>query len=224
MEEKAEQEPKFLVDLHVHTDVSPCGHQSLEACLERLSKIGYHAVCITDHFSTQAREIFANLSFNGKVRIFFGMEYSAPEGDFLLFAEEELPNFPYGLSAREVLAEIKKLNGLAIWAHPFRWGNEPDESLLEEGLVHAIEVINGRTAPQDNAKAFGLAEIYGLPMVAGSDAHTTEELGIVANFVDRPVETISDLFDLIKKGALEPTILRASVKSIYTRFAIRDYK
>ena len=192
-------------DFHVHTDISPCGEQSLSEVLKQASRVGLDLVCITDHFTTEALDHLSRLPQNG-ILVLVGLEYSAPEGDFLLFSPQKMPWLPAGLSAREVLQEIKKVQGLAIWAHPYRWGREPDESLLEEGLVDAIEVLNGRTAPVANAKARELALKYGLPQVAGSDAHYTEELGKVYNCLPGPVSSLEELRANIKNGQVEPLI------------------
>ncbi|OAG26838.1 PHP domain-containing protein [Thermodesulfatator autotrophicus] len=212
---------KFFIDLHVHTDVSPCGHQSLEACLSKAYKVGLKTLAITDHFSVKAAKIYSQINLNGKITPIFGMEYSAPEGDFLLFAPENILVFPRGLSAYEVLSEVKKRGGLTIWAHPFRWGNIPDEFLMEEGLIDAIEVLNGRNSPQENFKAWELAEAFGLPKVAGSDAHTTEELGLIANLSPKPIENLSDLKKVIREGMLEPVILSPSLQNVYQHLSLR---
>ncbi|WP_083817698.1 PHP domain-containing protein [Thermodesulfatator indicus] len=221
---KAKKSQGFLVDLHVHTDVSPCGHQSLKECLLTASQVGLKVLAITDHFSVKAASIYSSINFNGKLTPVFGMEYSAPEGDFLLFVPGKIPFFKRGLRAYEVLAEIKRRGGLTIWAHPFRWGNVPDETLLEEGLVDAIEVLNGRNSPQENFMAWELAEAFDLPKVAGSDAHTTEELGIIANLSPEPIKDLMDLMRVIRKGLLEPIILSPSLKRIYKHLEIKDCK
>jgi len=205
---------KILIDLHVHTDISPCGHQSLRDCLQRAQEIGLEVVCITDHFSTEAACELKSLPFK-RPKVFVGMEYSVREGDFLLFAPDKVPYLPPGLSAEEVFSEIHHLKGLVIWAHPFRWGRIPDERLLEKGLVDAIEVLNGRTSPVENEKARAFAQAFGLPMVAGSDAHTTDELGSVANLALQKIETVSQLIEAIKKGLLEPLILSKDLHHTY---------
>ncbi len=203
-----------LIDLHIHTDVSPCGRQSLESCLKRATEVGLDLICITDHFSTEVFSDLKNISSQGP-KVLVGMEYSLPEGDFLLFVPAKVPSFPRGLSAEEVFSEVHRLGGVVIWAHPFRWGRLPEERLLEEGLVDAIEVLNGRTSPRENERARALAEAFGLPMVAGSDAHSEDELGSVANFCPEKLETVSDLVEAIKARLLEPMILSRDLRRSY---------
>ncbi len=212
---------KILIDLHVHTDVSPCGQQSIEECLQRAREIGLHVLCITDHFSTEILSELEDVS-SPKPLVLVGMEYSTKEGDFLLFAPPKVPYFPRGLPAEEVFSEIHRLGGVVIWAHPFRWGRIPDERLLEKGLVDAIEVLNGRTSPLENEKARALAEAFGFPKVAGSDAHLADELGTVANVSSSEINSLEDLIETLKKGRLKPKILSKDLKRTYK--TIRGYK
>ena len=52
------------------------------------------------------------------------------------------------------------------------------ERLVAAGLIDAIEVFNARaTFAEDNARALAFARQHGLPMSAGSDAHTLWEVG-----------------------------------------------
>ncbi|NPA49886.1 MAG: PHP domain-containing protein [Thermodesulfobacteria bacterium] len=214
--------PESLIDLHVHTDVSPCGHQSLRECLERARGLGLDLLCITDHFSTEAACDLKAISLESP-KVVVGTEYTFREGDFLLFVPGKVPHFPPGLPPEEIFSEIHRLGGVVVWAHPFRWGRVPDERLLEEGLVDAIEVLNGRTSPFENEKARTLAEAYGLPMVAGSDAHTAEELGSVANLCPEKVENASDLIEAIREGLLHPTILSKDLRHTY-QLAFKGYR
>ncbi len=191
------------VDLHIHTSVSPCGMQHPEEVVKVAKERGLHIICITDHFTTEARRYLKEGEQKNGLKVYFGLEYSAPEGDFILLAPE-LPKFPRGLRAKDVLGEVHRLGGIGIWAHPFRWGNIPDEDLLASGLVDAIEVLNGRTSSSENADARELARKYGLPGVAGSDAHCLNELGKVVNEIDQEIKSLSELLEAIKSGELKP--------------------
>ena len=196
----------MLIDLHLHTNISPCGEQSPEEAIKRAREVGLEVICITDHFTTEVLDYFQPGPQENGLILLVGMEYSTKDGDFLLFAPQKVPWFPRGLSSREVLQEIKQRGGLSIWAHPYRWGREPNESLLEEGLVDAIEVLNGRTSLLANAQARELAYAFGLPGVAGSDAHAVEEIGVVYNETEATIQTIEDLIQAVKKGLLRPKL------------------
>ncbi len=194
------------LDLHLHTSFSPCGEQSPTEAKEKAREKGLDLICFTDHFTTEVlNHLRPGRQENGLI-VLVGVEYSTPEGDFLLFAPGKVPWFPKGLSSREVLGEIRRLGGLSIWAHPYRWGREPEERLLEEGLVDAIEVLNGRSSLLANAQARELAHAFGLPGVAGSDAHSVEEIGSVYNESEIVIESIEDLIQAVKTGQLKPRL------------------
>ncbi len=204
----------MLVDLHMHTHVSPCGGQSPEEIFKEARKKGLELICLTDHFTTAVRaEIQEGLQENGLL-VFVGLEYTTSVGDFVLLAPG-LTDLPQGLSPREVLQEVHRRGGVAIWAHPFRWGREPDETLLAEGLVDAIEVLNGRTSPRENAAAWALAQAFGLPGVAGSDAHLPDEIGTVANESEEHLETLEGLLESLRAGRLKPRVLRQELCRLY---------
>lgn len=207
----------MLVDLHIHTSISPCGRQHPEEVIKVAKEKGLSVICLTDHFTTKVSHyIKEGLQENGLL-VFIGLEYSAPEGDFVLLAPE-LKDLPRGLKAKEVLEEVHRLGGIAIWAHPYRWGNIPEEELLVSGLVDAIEVLNGRTSPRENAEARDLARSYGLPGVAGSDAHCLDELGLVANETETKIKTLLDLIEAIKGGRLTPKILSEDLEQTFSFF------
>ncbi len=168
--------------------------------------MGLDLICITDHFTTEVLDYVSCGRQENGLLVLVGVEYSTPDGDFLLFAPGKVPWFPRGLSSREVLSEIRRLEGLSIWAHPYRWGREPDEALLEEGLVDAIEVLNGRTSLLANAQARELAYAFGLPGVAGSDAHSVGEIGLVYNETETQIETAEDLIQAVKGGQVRPRL------------------
>lgn len=206
----------YLIDLHLHTDFSPCGGQSLKECVLRAREVGLSLIVITDHFSTEAASELPLPGLEGPPVVLVGQEYSTRDGDFLLFVPGGALTLPRGLPTEEVLTEVHAAGGLTIWAHPFRWRREVREELLEAGLVDAIEVLNGRTPPPENEKAKLLAEAYGLPGTAGSDAHFPEEIGSVANVCPEKIEHEKDLIEAVKAGLLTPKIISPTLKGTYS--------
>lgn len=96
-----------------------------------------------------------------------------------LFLNEEIPR---GLSAEETISRIKTQGGLVNIPHPFgRWPLDNYKRLTSPEImkkIDLIEVFNARTPfPNSSGKAYELANQYGLPGGAGSDAHTASEIG-----------------------------------------------
>ena len=191
----------MLFDLHVHTSFSPCGNMNIRDIIAWAGKRGLDGVCITDHHTMAVRHVVVEgLQENG-ICILFGMEYSTPQGDFLLFGpfEELAPN----LSADLLLAMVHHQGGAAVAAHPFRQARPVDERLVRNGMCHAIEVINGRNTPLENS-AVEKWRRYGLTQCGGSDAHAMDELGTFATRFLIPVQTRGDLIQALVQGKCRP--------------------
>jgi hypothetical protein len=193
----------MLIDLHVHTSYSPCGHMPIEEVIARAGRRGLDGVCITDHHTMEIGRVIAEgLQENG-LCVLIGMEYSTPQGDFLIFGPFEA--LEPGLSAQRLLAMVRDQGGAAVAAHPFRQARPVDESLVRNGLCHAVEVLNGRNTPLENAAVANWRH-YGLSPCGGSDAHTTDELGTFATRFLIPVRTRGDLIHTLQQGLCHPEI------------------
>jgi len=89
---------------------------------------------------------------------------------------------PPGLPVREAIALVREQGGVVGVSHPCdRFRREAmgaDRLLPIVNQVDALEVFNARClAPGDNDCARAIAQEHGRLMFAGSDAHTTSELG-----------------------------------------------
>jgi predicted metal-dependent phosphoesterase TrpH len=193
----------MLFDLHVHTSFSPCGRMNIEDAVARARGLGLDGVCITDHHTMDIRHVIAEGVQENGLCVLFGMEYSTPQGDFLLFGpfEEVASN----LSADQVLQTIRDKGGAVVAAHPFRRTRPVDEELVRNGLCHAVEVINGRNTPFENSAVENWRR-YGLAQCGGSDAHTLGELGTFATRFLIPVRTRSELIQALRQGLCRPEI------------------
>jgi predicted metal-dependent phosphoesterase TrpH len=191
----------MLFDLHVHTSFSPCGNMNIEDVIARAGRRGLDGVCITDHHTMDIRHVIAEGVQENGLCVLFGMEYSTPQGDFLLFGpfEELAPN----LSADLVLAMVHDMGGAAVAAHPFRKARPVDERLVRKGLCHAVEAINGRNTPYENSAVENWRR-YRLSQCGGSDAHTLDELGVFATRFLFPVQSRVDLIQALNQGRCRP--------------------
>ncbi|WP_300163938.1 PHP domain-containing protein [Solidesulfovibrio sp.] len=192
-------------DLHVHTRLSPCSRLSLEEILGNARRLGLDGVCLTDHDTMAAgRSVREGVQQDGLCLI-VGMEYSTPEGDILLFGPFE--HLRPGLSAREVVSLASGLGGAAVAAHPFRAWRPAGPGLLGHEALAAVEVENGRNSLEENAAAVRFAARRGLPALAGSDAHSLEELGARPVDVAFEVRCRTDLVAALLAGRCAPVSL-----------------
>ena len=144
----------------------------LAACRAR----GVDRVVVTDHWSIAGALAAQRLDAE---RVIVGEEVLTDKGELLAaFVTEEIPR---GTPYREAISRLREQGAFISVSHPFdqrrsRWTQEDMEELAP--LVDAIETFNSRNlSPRYNAEAAEFAKRFGLPGTAGSDAHTSEEVG-----------------------------------------------
>ena len=175
----------YNIDLHCHSFFSGDGVSSPEKLIESARKKGLHGFAITDHNTCDAVHYMID---KGLMRedgqpvdgflVIPGIEVTTDEGHLLCLGAT-LPNNLKGTPASQVCQLIHEKGGLAIPPHPydlFRAGIR--QSVLEELEIDGLEVFNAATTlKRYNRQAFQYAEMRGLPMTAGSDAHHEAAIG-----------------------------------------------
>lgn len=178
------------VDCHLHTVASGDSVLTLEELADRARQAGLDVVCVTDHNVTHAAVTAVERDLG--VRVIVGEEIRTPDGDVIgLFLTERIP---YVLPLAEVIGLIRGQGGLVYVPHPFDGGRSSLGAvqagaaltgLCAAGATDIIEVFNAKTADQAlNARAAALAERFGLPGGAGSDAHDAP--GVGAAYLEMP--------------------------------------
>jgi predicted metal-dependent phosphoesterase TrpH len=173
------------VDCHLHTVASGDASTSMDELAERAAASQLDVVCITDHNVTSAAVAAAERDIG--VRVIVGEEVRTPAGDVIgLFLTERIP---YVLPLAQVTAMIRAQGGLVYLPHPFDCGRsslrEAAARLCAAGLADVVEAFNAKIEDQAlNQQAARLADQYGLPAAAGSDAHDPD--GIGAAYLDMP--------------------------------------
>jgi hypothetical protein len=173
------------VDCHLHTVASGDSVLTVEELADRARQAGLDVVCVTDHNVTHAAVAAAERELG--VRVIIGEEVRTPDGDVIgLFLTERIP---YVLPLSEVIGLIRGQGGLVYVPHPFDQGRSSVGRVLPglcaAGSVDVIEVFNAKIADQAlNDKAARLAERFGLPGGAGSDAHDAP--GVGAAYLEMP--------------------------------------
>jgi predicted metal-dependent phosphoesterase TrpH len=192
----------MIIDMHVHTSLSPCSTLALTDILAHARSRGLDGVCVTDHDCMQAgRVIREGVQADGLV-VIVGMEYTTPEGDFLVFGNVE--DLRPGLSAGKLLSAVSGRLGAVVAAHPFRRGRSTAAHLISSGCVDIIESVNGRNTAEENSRARDLLVHLPMSSCGGSDAHTLEELGCVRTRFDMPISSRADLVQALRKGLCRP--------------------
>ena len=164
------------IDMHLHTRHSfDCVTDPLRL-VAALDARGLDRICVTDH-----NEIGTALALKERYpeRIIVGEEVKTAERvDIIgLFLTRRIPG---GTPALETCALIHEQGGIVYVPHPFARGKGGGGRILAhiESQVDAVEGFNARLHdPALNERATAWGGARGLPLGAGSDAHTLGEVG-----------------------------------------------
>lgn len=167
---------RLRLDLHLHTAASYDCLSDPERVLETARRRGVDRIAVTDHDRTAAA---LRLRDRHPERVIPGEEVRTAEGiDVIgLYLEDEIPR---GTPAEEACARIREQGGLVYLPHPYARGKGGGGAYAEAlaPLVDVVEAFNARLHPGSlNGPARALARRHGLPVGAGSDAHTLAEVG-----------------------------------------------
>jgi predicted metal-dependent phosphoesterase TrpH len=164
-------------DLHVHTCHFYDSDLSLGRLPDAVLRQGLDGIPVLDHDEIEGA---LKLRERAPFRVIIGEEIGSRDGGIgALFVEERIP--PH-LSAETTIARIREQGGLVFLPHPLSRAvpGRIDERKLEE-ILSRVDVIEGYNArapwAADDVRARQLAQRYGLPLAAGSDAHFASEVG-----------------------------------------------
>ncbi|MFH0962351.1 MAG: PHP domain-containing protein [archaeon] len=164
----------YVGNLHTHTTASD-GTASYSQVVRRAARLGMDFIAITDHDTISPETLFY-CPEEQRIKCFVGEEVSTSDGHVLAIGIYEV--IPPGLSAAETIDRIHAQGGLAIPAHPgyLNMSLFPGEI---EGLPFDAVECNVKT--WQPGVGYSCQSIKGFPRVYSSDAHTLEELELVAS-------------------------------------------
>lgn len=197
----------MIIETHCHTTYSKQkkikweGINTPAEMVERADRIGLDALCITDHDSISAwPEAMAAGKKHGIV-VIPGEEVSSADGHIIGLGLNEL--VPKGLSAEETIDFIHDQGGISIAAHPFDVKGLGIRNKMEHADV--IEIFNSLNLEKvNNWFTKRTAKKMDKPMVAGSDAHSAEMLGMSRNFIEE-ADDVDSVLRAIKSGNITPS-------------------
>ena len=211
-------------DLHTHTNYSD-GTDSAEEIIRQAEKIGLDGIAITDHDTFGG--LHAALEIETDLIIVPGIEISTCKGHILAYGISD-GDFEIGLTPVETVDQIHRAGGIAVPAHPFDYIRLGIKDEIFNIKSDAIEVINGCiTLVHWNKKAREAALELNLPMIAGSDGHSTEEIGIAWTDFVTPPENWQDVITMILKKETIPVggihrVIPSKVKRFWKAYKKRN--
>lgn len=210
-----------IIDMHVHTTRGATDSSlhpeelAREAERRRLSGVN-----ITEHDRLWDPFVLDDYRSRHGDKLFIanGMEVSTDVGHILVIG---LDGYVPGIrNARELQRVVREAGGYMIVAHPFRHfferahflreGREPFSLTPEQAarlpvfqVVDAIEALNGANTPRENLFALQVARILGKPVTGGSDAHSTQGIGIYCTVFERALESQEEMLAELHAGRFE---------------------
>ncbi|MFC2005515.1 PHP-associated domain-containing protein [Chloroflexota bacterium] len=188
-------------DFHIHTTYSMDCDTSLEEIINRCLETGINCIAIADHGTVEGALKIQSLA---PFPVIIAEEILTPHGEIIgMFLEESIPS---GLSMKQVISRIRLQGALVGLPHPFDplRGFRLDSKSLEElgEQLDIIEVFNARSPfPWPATKAQAFAKKYDIPEIAGSDAHTPNEIG--STYIEMPeFNGKDDFLQALRKGEI----------------------
>lgn len=163
----------------MHTTYSSDGFCSIARAVDAARAKGLNGIAITDHNTVRGLPEAKKFSKRDFL-VIPGIEVSSADCHIVALGVTKL--IPRDLPANETVKRIREQGGVAIAAHPFAIGRRP--GLVHKAKFDAIEALNSRALFLSNPLARRFAERHKIPMVAGSDAHRCDEIGLAYTNVD----------------------------------------
>ncbi len=188
--------------------------------MRRCLKLGINCLAVTEHNNVEGALAVQRVA---PFKVIVAEEIKTVEGELTgLFLKETIPP---NLTPEETIERVKAQGGLVSLPHPFdRVRREPLRETARERILSRldiIEVFNSRTTfRSDNERARRLAEELGLPMGAGSDAHSPWELG--TTYVEMPdFEGPQEFLEALRQGRVVGRRANPLVHAISTLAKLR---
>lgn len=205
----------LLCDLHTHTFYSRDCLVSPERFLAACRRRGLDRVAVTDHNTIAGARRLKEMD---PEHIIVGQEIRTRRGELIAYFLTE--PVPPDLPPREAIARVRAQGGVVGISHPLdrarreAMGREAVEALLEE--VDFLEGFNARCLfPTDNEAAQALAQAHGLPVTAGSDAHSLRELGRAAIRMP-PFDSPASFLEALRSARIEGRVSPVWVHTLST--------
>jgi len=202
----------MLYDFHIHTrEYSDCSISSAEEMCLKAVEAGLAGIALTEHDVwwpladiQELRHRFPGLT------IIRGIEYSCPEGHFLVFLPDPgNGNLSGWSSVVHLIPLVHHHGGIVIWAHPFRF-DKARPSWLKHLRPDGMEVASSNMHTQAEIMARRVAAETGITTFCNSDAHHAAVLGNYGNELDFALTRVEDFITYVRKQEHGDGIRRAS--------------
>lgn len=195
-------------DLHMHTSrYSPDSIIDPRALVRKARSVGLDGIVITEHDRLWPEHELDELrALQPDLVILGGVEITAKGGDVLCYGVTDLTYLKRGVRWRDLLAEVHRQGGVAVAAHPYRWNQDFDGLLADEGVtLDGVEMMSNnmdRNLRQATAKFAAAHPEYAT--LGNSDAHEIDIVGHCRTLFQVPVRSMADLIRAIQLNQATP--------------------
>jgi predicted metal-dependent phosphoesterase TrpH len=194
-------------DLHMHTSRhSPDSFIAPLELVRRAAEVGLDGVVITEHDYLWPEEELRELceAAPGLV-VLSGVEVTGRDGDLLVYGVTDPFSLRRGTPWVDLCREAHRQGGVAVAAHPYRWGQRFDRVLLERRPeLDGIEAMTNNMDAELRRRAAGILRDY--PHLAGlgsSDSHEVDVVGVCFTEFDADIQSNADLVAAIRSHRLQ---------------------
>ena len=191
----------MLYDFHIHTrEYSDCSISSAEEMCQRAIKAELTGIALTEHDFWWPLTDMQELQYKfPQLTILRGIEYTCPEGHFLVFLPNpENGDIPSWCSVLDLIPLVHNDGGIVIWAHPFRYSSKWPK-WLNHVRPDGMEVASSNMHRQAEAKARKVAADKGILTFYNSDAHDAFIVGKYINELDIRLTCVEDFITYVRK-------------------------
>jgi predicted metal-dependent phosphoesterase TrpH len=189
-------------DLHLHTNRhSPDSVTPPLELVRRAREVGLDGVVLTEHDYLWTEEELHDLrAFAPDLVILAGVEVTGRGGDVLCYGVTNPFALPRGAEWGHIIREVHRQGGVAVAAHPYRWGQPFDKVAKDAGAdLDGVEVMSNNMDPGLRAKAAALlARSPQYAQLGNSDSHAPDTVGCCYTEFAATVRTNADLVAAIR--------------------------
>jgi predicted metal-dependent phosphoesterase TrpH len=190
-------------DLHLHTSRhSPDSETDPFELLAAARKAGLDGIVITEHDYLWPEEELEELRTAAPdLVILGGMEVTGRGGDMLVYGITDPFQLPKGIGWGELTREVHRQGGVAIAAHPNRWGQPFERVVKDSGAeLDGIEVMSNNMEQELRAQAAALLKKYPrYAQLGNSDSHAPWSVGCCYTDFAAIIRTSADLVAAIRE-------------------------
>lgn len=203
------------IDTHIHTSNWSDGKCSVDEMIEKAIERGLDAIVVTDHNVMLTPEDQASLNARyGTFMVFRGAEVSVDTEHIILIGGKffTIPHYTRE-TVSDLAADVETSGCFSYLAHPW-WRNEFElQFSLDDFAPDAIDVLSLNVDTQRYEDSLVLAKKYNMQLIAGSDAHSAEHVGLFYIETEDTVTNDDDLVSELKNGRYSLSANRELLKA-----------